>query len=134
MKGSDDTRSAGGLLTDAMGNVSALVRNEVDLARAEISENITQAGIALGLIAGSAILALVALIVLASALVAALAEAGLHPGWAALIVGAALAAIAYVMFQKGTNDLKLSSLAPTRTAKNVRRDAEAVKEATTDDR
>lgn len=28
---------------------------------------------------------------------------------------------------KGTNDLKLSSLAPTRTAKNVKRDAQAVK-------
>jgi hypothetical protein len=38
------------------------------------------------------------------------------------------------MLQKGTNDLKLSSLAPTRTAKNVRRDAETVKEAATDDR
>jgi nitrate/nitrite transporter NarK len=127
-------RSAGGLLADTMGNVSALVRNEVDLARAEISENVNQAGTALGLIAGAAIIALVSLIVLATALVAGLAEAGLHPGWAALIVGVALAAVAYFMLQKGTNDLKLSSLAPTRTAKNVRRDAETVKEAATDDR
>ena len=134
MSDPDTTRSAGSLLADAMGNVSALVRNEVDLARAEISENVTRAGVALGMIAAAAILALVALIVLATALVAGLAEAGLHPGWAALIVGVALAAIAYVLFHKGTDDLKLSSLAPTRTAKNLRRDAEAVKEATTDDR
>ena len=134
MSDPDTTRSAGSLLADAMGNVSALVRNEADLARAEISENVTRAGVALGMIAAAAILALVALIVLATALVAGLAEAGLHPGWAALIVGVALAAIAYVLFHKGTDDLKLSSLAPTRTAKNLRRDAEAVKEATTDDR
>lgn len=134
MSDPDTTRSAGSLLADAMGNVSALVRNEVDLARAETSENVTRAGVALGMIAAAAILALVALIVLATALVAGLAEAGLHPGWAALIVGVALAAIAYVLFHKGTDDLKLSSLAPTRTAKNLRRDAEAVKEATTDDR
>jgi len=33
-----------------------------------------------------------------------------------------------VMVQKGTSDLKLSSLAPTRTAKNVKRDAATMKE------
>jgi uncharacterized membrane protein len=122
-------RSAGGLLSDAMSNVSSLVRGEVDLARAEISENVTKAGVAVGMIAGAAIIALVALNVLAAALVAALAEAGFNAGLAALIVGGALAAIAFVLIGKGVSDLKLSSLAPTRTAKNVRRDAETVKEA-----
>ncbi|WP_282063841.1 phage holin family protein [Roseobacter litoralis] len=128
---SDDNtnRSAGGLLTDAMANVSGLVRSEVDLARAEISENVTKAGVAVGLIAGAAIIALVALNVLAAALVAALTDAGLDAGWSALIVGAGLAVIAFVLINKGVNDLKLSSLAPTRTVKNVQRDAAAVKEA-----
>jgi hypothetical protein len=128
---SDDNtnKSAGNLLTDAMSNVSGLVRSEVDLARAEISENITKAGVAIGLIAGAAIIALVALNVLAAALVAALTETGLDAGWSALIVGAVLGVIAFVLINKGTNDLKLSSLAPTRTVKNVQRDAAAVKEA-----
>ena len=128
---SDDNtnKSAGNLLTDAMSNVSGLVRSEVDLARAEISENITKAGVAIGLIAGAAIIALVALNVLAAALVAALTETGLDAGWSALIVGAVLGVIAFVLNSKGTNDLKLSSLAPTRTVKNVQRDAAAVKEA-----
>ncbi|WP_299682188.1 phage holin family protein [uncultured Roseobacter sp.] len=128
---SDDNtnKSAGGLLTDVMANVSGLVRNEVDLARAEISENATKAAVAVGLIAGAAIIALVALNVLAAALVAALTEAGLDAGWSALIVGAALGIIAFVLINKGVNDLKLSSLAPTRTVKNVQRDAAAVKEA-----
>ena len=48
---------------------------------------------------------------------------------AAAVVGVLLAIVAYVMANKGTNDLKLSSLAPSRTAKNVKRDAQAVKEA-----
>lgn len=128
---SDDntSKSAGNLLTDAMSNVSGLVRSEVDLARAEISENITKAGVAIGLIAGAAIIALVALNVLAAALVAALTETGLDAGWSALIVGAVLGVIAFALINKGTNDLKLSSLAPTRTVKNVQRDAAAVKEA-----
>ncbi|WP_299288874.1 phage holin family protein [uncultured Tateyamaria sp.] len=122
-------KSAGNLLTDAMSNVSSLVRNEVDLARAEISENVTKAGVAVGLIAGAAIIALVALNVLAAALVGALTEAGLDATWSALIVGAGLGLIAFVLIGKGVNDLKLSSLAPTRTVKNVQRDAAAVKEA-----
>ena len=126
---SNENKSAGGILSDAMQNVSGLVRNEVDLARAEVSENVTRAGVALGMIAASAIVALVALNVLVAAVVAALAEAGLDAGWAALIVGALLGVLAYVLLNKGTNDLKLSSLAPTRTVKNVKRDAAAVKEA-----
>lgn len=128
---SDDNtnKSVGNLLTDAMSNVSGLVRSEVDLARAEMSENLNKAGVAIGMIAGAAIIALVALNVLAAALVAALTEAGLDAGWSALIVGAALGIIAFILINKGTNDLKLSSLAPTRTVKNVQRDAAAVKEA-----
>lgn len=129
MSDTTPNKSTGNLLSDAMSNVSALVRNEVDLARAEVNENIHRAGVAIGMIVGGAIVVLVALNVLAAALVAALTEAGLEAGWAALIVGVVLAAIAYFLMQKGIGDLKLSSLAPTRTAKNVRRDAEAVKDA-----
>ncbi|WP_306257619.1 phage holin family protein [Pararhizobium sp. IMCC21322] len=129
MSDKNTNKSAGGLLSDAMNNVSGLVRNEVDLARAEISENLSRAGVAVGLIAGAAIIALVALNVLTGALVAALTEAGLNAAWAALIVGAVFGIIAYVLFGKGINDLKLSSLAPTRTVKNLQRDAAAVKEA-----
>ena len=40
-----------------------------------------------------------------------------------------IAVIAFVMAGKGVNDLKLSSLAPSRTAQNVKRDANAVKDA-----
>ncbi|MDU9006772.1 phage holin family protein [Sedimentitalea todarodis] len=128
MSDNNANKSAGSLLSDAMSNVSGLVRNEVDLARAEISENVTKAGVAVGLIAGAAIIALVALNVLAAALVAALTEAGIDAGWSALIVGVLLGLLAYVLINKGVNDLKLSSLAPTRTVKNVQRDAEAVKD------
>ncbi len=122
-------KSTGALLSDAMANVTGLVRGEIDLARAEVSDNVSKAGAAIGLIAGAAIIALVALNVLAAALVAALAEAGLDTGWAALIVGALLGIAAYILVNKGLSDLKLSSLAPSRTLKNVQRDAAAVKGA-----
>jgi uncharacterized membrane protein len=121
-------RSSANLLTDALGHISNLVRKEVDLARTEMSENLNRAGVAVGLLVGALVIALVALNVLAAALVAAIAELGIEAGWAALIVGGLLAVIALAMVAKGVKDLKLNSLAPTRTSKNVRRDAETVKE------
>ncbi|MBU2999176.1 phage holin family protein [Roseovarius nubinhibens] len=124
--------SAGNLLSEALAHVSALVRNEVDLARAEIDENLKTAGVAIGLIVGAVAVALAALHVLAAALVAALTELGIPAGWSALIVGVGLALIAWAMVQKGVIELKLRSLAPTRTAKNVQRDAQTVMEVYND--
>ncbi|MFX0540178.1 phage holin family protein [Roseovarius sp. S4756] len=122
-------KSTSDMLSDALTHVSALVRKEVDLARAEVSENLNRAAVALGLIVGAIVVALTALNVLSAALVAALTEAGLDAGWSALIVGVVFAVIAFVMAGKGMNDLKLSSLAPSRTATNVKRDASAIKDA-----
>ncbi len=122
--------SAASLVTETLSHVSNLVRKEVDLARAEMSENIKKAAIAIGLLVGAIVVALVALNVLAAALTVAVAELlGDASEWAPLIVGGLLAAIAFAMVAKGVNDLKGSSLAPTRTVKNVRRDGEAMKEA-----
>ena len=125
----DTSRSATSLITDALTHMSSLVRKEVDLARAEVSENLNRALVAIGLLVGAVVMALVALIVLAGALVAAIAELGIEEGWAALIVGVLFAIVAAIMAAKGGNDLKASSLAPTRTAENLRKDKDAVKES-----
>jgi uncharacterized membrane protein YqjE len=125
----ETSRSATSLITDALTHMSSLVRKEVDLARAEISENMNRAMVAIGLLVGAVVFALVALIVLAGALTAAIAELGIEEGWAALIVAVLFAIVAAIMATKGRNDLKASSLAPTRTAENLRRDKDAVKES-----
>ena len=116
------------LIAEVLSHLSRLVRHEIDLARAELSENVGKAGTALGLIAAALIVALVALNVLAGALVAGVVALGLDAGWAALVVGAAFALIAFLMVRKGINDLKPAALAPTRTVRNIQRDADAVKE------
>ena len=123
-----EDRSFKELFGDLTNSVSTLFRKEVELARAEASEKIGQAGFAAGSIAGGAILALAALIVLLQALVIALAELGLAPALAALIVGGIVAIIAFALIYKGINDLKASSLAPTRTVDSLRQDAHMVKE------
>jgi hypothetical protein len=121
--------SAASLVTEALSHMSNLVRKEFDLARAEMSQNVTRAAVAIGLLVGAVVFAMTALNVLAAALAAAIAELGIEEGWAALIVGVLFAVIAAIMASKGANDLKASSLAPTRTAENLKRDKDAVKES-----
>jgi drug/metabolite transporter (DMT)-like permease len=123
-----DDRSLKELFGDLTHSVTTLSRKEIELARAEISEKVSQAGVAAGAVAAGGILALAALIVLLQALVIALTELGLAPALSALIVGGVVAIIAFALIYKGMNDLKASNLAPTRTVEALRRDADMVKE------
>ena len=123
------TASTTSLLGTIVDQLSALIRAELHLARSEVDQNLRRAGVALGMIVAAVVLLMTALNVLAAALSAGLAELGLDPGWAALIVGVIFAGIAWALLSKGLNDLKMSSLAPSRTAENVKRDARAVKGA-----
>jgi drug/metabolite transporter (DMT)-like permease len=123
-----DDRSLKELLGDLTQSVTTLFRKEIELARAETSEKLSQAGVAAGAIAAGGVLALAALIVLLQALVIALSELGLAPALSALIVGGVVAIIAFALIYKGMNDLKASNLAPTRTVEALRRDAHMVKE------
>ena len=123
------THSTTSLMSDAIESLSGLVRSEFDLARAEVDRNLRRAGVAIGMLIAAVVLFLTALNVLAAAVAAGLTELGLEAGWAALIVGVVLALIGWFLMSKGMNDLKLSSLAPSRTAENVKRDAQAVKGA-----
>jgi hypothetical protein len=123
-----DDRSLKDLLADLSNSITTLFRKEIQLARAETSEKVTQVGVALGSIAGGAILALAALIVLLQALVIGITAAGVPAGWASLIVGVVVAVIAYAFIHKGTSDLKASNLAPSRTVDSFKRDAQVAKE------
>lgn len=122
-----------GLLSDAFSQLAELFQGELDLARAEVQENLKRAVIAIGLVVTAVVLFLVALNVLAAALVTGIAELGLGAGWAALIVGGTFLIIGISMALMGKNKLMSASLAPTRTAKNLQRDAHTVKGATTHD-
>ncbi|WP_103334648.1 phage holin family protein [Pseudotabrizicola formosa] len=119
-------------MADIMGNVSNLVRNETDLARAEIGESLTKAGASLGSMAVALVLAITALNVLAAALVALLVQMGLEPLWASVLVGLGLLAIAFAVFASAKSALKQIGFVPTRTARNVSRDVAAIKESLND--
>ena len=122
-----DPRPTGTLLTDAINQLTRLVRGEVALAKAEVAQNIKNAGLGVGLLVGAVVIVFVALNVLVLALVAALGEL-IGAGWAALIVGIVLLAVAGLLAMRGLNALKPENIAPSRTVRNVQADAHAIKE------
>ena len=125
-------KSAGEMMTDILGNVSNLVRNEADLARAEIAESMKKAGASLGAMVVALVLAITGLNVVATSLVALAVWAGLPPHWATLLVGAVLLLIALAIFSSARSALNQIGFLPTRAARNVQRDAAAIKDSFND--
>lgn len=119
-------RDTGNLLSQLIQQVVALMRGEMDLFRAELDQNVKKAGSAVGMVVGGIVVLLVALNVLAGAAVTAIVAAGLAPLWSALIVGGLLLIVALILVKSGQSNLKLASLAPTRTRKNLERDRDVV--------
>lgn len=123
-----DPREAPGLIADVLSHLSNLVRHEIALAKAELSNSASKAGLGLGLLVGAALIALAALNLLAAASVAALMAAGLGWGWAALAAAALWLAVAALLALWGRSKLSPKALAPTRTMTELRKDAATLKE------
>lgn len=124
-----EPKSVPELIGDLTKEASELFRTEGRLIRSEISDKITQLQVGGGSIAAGGICLLVALIVLAQAMVVGLANvADMGIGWASFIIGIAFAAIGALLLLKGKKDLDPANLAPERTAQQLRKDTQLVKE------
>ena len=132
MTPADTPKSTGEMMADIMGNVSNLVRNEVDLARAEMAISLNKALVALGSMAAALVLAIAGLNVLAAALVALAIRAGLTPAWATVVVGLGLLIVACAIFFSAKSALIRIGFVPTRAARGVGRDAATIKEVYND--
>lgn len=122
-------RGVGSLISDLGRDLSRLMSDEVQLARAEVGRSANSVVMALISIASGLAFALAALIILLQALVAALSQA-MEPWLASVIVGVGAAIIGFVLAKAGQSKLKPENLAPNRTARNIQRDVNAVKEHT----
>jgi uncharacterized membrane protein len=113
------------LLANLIAGINTLLRQELRLAQAETSEKMSRVMTALvGLIVGL-LVAFCALLVLLQSLVLALSNV-MAPGYAALLVGGAVAAVAFILIQQSYSSLKDGGLAPERTMKAMREDREMV--------
>lgn len=128
----EEERGTAALLAQILDHLSALLRKEIELARQETSEKLDQATGAIVWLAVSMVAAIVALIILAGAAVLGLMEAGVEPVWAALGIGVILAIIAAAFAAKGIRDLKPENLAPKRTVRTLRENAQSIKESFND--
>jgi Putative Actinobacterial Holin-X, holin superfamily III len=116
-------RPISAIFIDLVNQLTALVRKEGQLARAEMSEKIGEIGIALGLVVGGAVLLIPALVILLQAAVAGLAAAGLAVGWASLVIGGVALLIGLALLAVGINRLKAGRLVPSKTIEQLQRDA-----------
>jgi len=122
-----DSRSIGELLSDLTREVSALVRDEVNLAKTELSQKAAGVTKHLGGIAIGGVLALTGLWALQYALITALAE--VMPLWAAsLLVGVIVIGVGGALVMKGVNALKAENLAPQQTIETLKEDAQWAKQ------
>lgn len=123
-----DTRPVSELISDALQQFSRLVRNEMALARAEVSDKMKQ------IIRGGAMLGVAAAVVLPSvfilmlALAALFVELGMAASLAYLLTAVIGFVIAGVLGMIGLNRLKAEALMPNRTINQLHRDAATMKE------
>jgi len=123
-------RPIGELVKELAGQTSTLVRQEIQLAQAEMTQKGKEAGRGAGLLGGAAVVALLGLGTLTACIVAALAE--LMPVWAAaLIVTVVYLAIAAVVALAGRNRLREAAPpVPEQTVETVKEDVEWAKTRT----
>jgi hypothetical protein len=79
-------QSLGQLFAEASRDLSALVHDEIELAKAEIRRDVKNGVTGGAMFGAAAFVALLAVILLSIAAAYGLVAAGLHPGWAFLIV------------------------------------------------
>ena len=124
-------QSTGELVKELSQQVSVLVRQEVELAKAEMTEKGRKAGVGAGMLGGAGIAGLVALGSLTAFLILVLDLA--MPTWAAaLIVTALWGVVAAVLALRGREKVReVGSPAPEKTVDSVKEDIEWLKSGRT---
>jgi uncharacterized membrane protein YqjE len=120
-------RPIGELLKQLSQETTTLVRQELDLAKAEVAQKGQQAGKGIGMFGGAGVVGLLALGSFTAFLIMLLD--GAMPNWAAaLVVTAVYAAIAGVLALQGRNKVKEASPPlPEQAVESVKEDAQWAK-------
>lgn len=127
--GETQERSFGRLVADATRDLSGLVRDELDLAKAELKDDV-KAGVRGSAMFGvAAFLGLLAIILLSIAAAYGIVALGLHPAWSFLIVAGAFLLIAGVLVLIGIRQVKKVK-APERTIATTKESVAVLKGGT----
>jgi Putative Actinobacterial Holin-X, holin superfamily III len=118
--------SVGQLLSDVSRDFSTLMRQEVELAKAEVKAEVSKAGKGAGMLGAAGFAGYMVLLFLSFALWWAL-ENVMDAGLAALIVAAVWIVIGAVLFVAGRSQLRKLNPKPERTLETVREVPPALK-------
>ena len=129
MQGRDD-RSLGELFSELAQETSTLVRQEVALAKTEVTHKASRAGRHIGVLAAGGAVAYAGLLAIVGAIIALLNA--VMPLWvAALIVGIVVLVVGYVLVRRALDALKREDFAPRETIQTLKEDQEWAKDQTT---
>ena len=122
-------RSIGELFGQLTQDMTLLVRQEVQLARTEMTEKLSKLTTNLISVGAGGFVAYLGGLALMAALILAVRDlANISLAWSALIVGGILAIVGYVMLQRGLKDLKRTDPTPRRTVETIKDDIQWAKE------
>ena len=121
--------SLGDLVSELTGDLSKLMRQELELAKAELREEAAKAGKAGGMLAAAGFAGYMTTVLISLALVFALG-AVMPLGWAALIVAVVWGIAGGVLYSSGRAKLRTVNPKPERTVATLKEDAEWAKHPT----
>lgn len=120
-------RSLGELFSELASETGTLVRQEVALAKVELTQKATRAGKDIGRLAAGGAIAYAAFLALLAAIIGLLSQA--VPWWAAaLIVGIVVGIVGGVMVMNALSALKKTDVTPRQTVDTLKEDAQWARE------
>ncbi len=125
----NDNRSLGELFSELAQETSTLVRQEVSLAKTEMSEKASRAGKHVGFLAAGGAVAYAGLLAILAGVIILLNA--VMPLWlAALVVGVVVAIAGYLLVRKGLDALKREDFTPRQTMETLKEDQQWAKDQT----
>ena len=122
-----ENRPLGDLFGDLAADMSNLVRQEVTLAKVEITQKAKYVGRNVGYLVIGGAVAYAALLAIIAAIIMLLAK--VVPDWgSALIVGVVVGAIGWMLIGKAMSALQQADLTPRETVETLKEDATWMKE------
>jgi hypothetical protein len=120
-RGRRSGRPVSALLSDLAGETSTLVRQEIALFKAELSEKLTRMGVGTGALVAAGVIAFSGWLALLAAAILGLSHV-LAPWLSALVVGVVVIALGAGLALFGKSRLKADALVPRRTLNSLRED------------
>jgi hypothetical protein len=123
-----EDRSLSELLSDVTGEIATLFRKEVELARAETSEQVSRAAKAGAMLGAAAVVGFLTLILLAFAAAWGLSEI-VPEGVAFLIVGVVFGIVAAALASAGKKKIASVNPMPDQTVQTLKADVQVAKDS-----